>query len=763
MSAPFEERTARARSGDLVEGYVAQGGTGGEGTDGEGTGGEHAGGEPAWPSADADAGAPDRAPADGAGTSQSPSEQPSSEQSPSDGQPAQQPSSEQTTRPTRLPQPQASGESQPGQRQNPAERTSAASAPHGRTDRFQQGQAGRQSYEAQASRPGPPQQHQPRPQQQQQQQQPQQQQPQRRPQTGPQPGAGVQPRPGSVPPAGMQARPVRIEPQAAGSDASPESDDAGESGETAYLAAPAGAAAPEAAQGPGGPPDGPGNSDAPPQPEPEPEGEAKPRRGRTKALLLGATALVLVVAVGIVLALPAVSNRLGLPWAPNAPLTDPPQPIAVASHLQGVGEHGQAPTAAGVQQALSGPARDGALGTLSGMVVDPLSGETLWSQSADRPVAPASATKILTAAAALLELGPDARLTTKAVEVAPGQVVVEAGGDVTLSSLPEGEESLYRGAARLDDLAAKIDKATGGEVSSIAVDNSLFTGDKTGKGWAGEDAPSTYAAPVEPVMLDGGRSDPLDDGSKRTGTPSADFAKRLAAKFPGASVDAQGGDASGGRVIAEVESAPVERLVEQMLELSDNTLAEAIQHQVAISTGNEATFPGGAKATLEVLSRHGFDVEGVTLNDGSGLSVDNRIPAQLLTEIIAVAAGSDDAGGSPGEQPSSPAESSEPDAGSGASRTETLRPILSGLPVAGGTGTLSARYDDGVPAQGRGWVRAKTGTIPSIGTNALTGYVVTVEGRVLAFSLITSGARNTDAAREALDTMTATLRECGCR
>src|SRR5690606_40874204 len=130
----------------------------------------------------------------------------------SDGQPAQQPSSEQTTRPTRLPQPQASGESQPGQRQNPAERTSAASAPHGRTDRFQQGQAGRQSYEAQASRPGPPQQHQPRPQQ----QQPPQ--PKSPPQPGPQPGDGVQPQPGPVPHAVMTSRHVRIKPQAVGAD-----------------------------------------------------------------------------------------------------------------------------------------------------------------------------------------------------------------------------------------------------------------------------------------------------------------------------------------------------------------------------------------------------------------------------------------------------------------------------------------------------------------------------------------------------------------
>ncbi|WP_255375359.1 D-alanyl-D-alanine carboxypeptidase [Saccharomonospora sp. CUA-673] len=255
-------------------------------------------------------------------------------------------------------------------------------------------------------------------------------------------------------------------------------------------------------------------------------------------------------------------------------------------------------------------------------------------------------------------------------------------------------------------------------------------------------------------MLDGGRSNPVDDLSRRTGTPAADFAEQLAAKLPGASVS---GDTAveGGRTIAEVESAPMEQLVQQMLDLSDNTLAEAIQRHVALSTGKEASFEGGSQATLDVLRQHGFDVEGVTLNDGSGLSVDNRITAELLAEVVSVAAGGGagaGAGSGGGGQT----------AGGDGRLATTLRPILGGLPVAGGTGTLSARYDDGVRAQGRGWVRAKTGTIPSIGANALTGYLVTVEGRLLTFSLTTSGARNTETAREALDTITATLRTCGC-
>ncbi|MBB3663305.1 D-alanyl-D-alanine carboxypeptidase/D-alanyl-D-alanine-endopeptidase (penicillin-binding protein 4) [Prauserella sediminis] len=503
-------------------------------------------------------------------------------------------------------------------------------------------------------------------------------------------------------------------------------------------------AANHGSDGPPTGPEGPAAADSDPEPEP------KRRRGR--ALLFSGLALVLVVALGITLALPAVSNRLGLPWAPNLPKGDEPEPVAVTRQLQSIGGQGDGPTANGLRQALEGPASSGALGTLSGTVVDATTGDTLWSQGENRAVTPASATKILTAAAALLELGPDMRLSTKAYEAVPGRggIIVRAGGDVTLSSLPEGEESLYHGAAHLDELAKQIDEATNGNVRAVALEQSVFTTDKTGQGWADEDAPSTYAAPLAPIMLDGGRQDPLDDTSERFGDPAQRMVDQLAGKFAAAEVDpeltkgSRAAQLEESEPIAEVQSAPMERLVQQMLQLSDNTLAEAIQHHIAISKEREPSFEGGAKATLDVLREHGFDVGGATLHDGSGLSVDNRVTAKLLSEVMAVAAA-----------PGGSAHADE--------RTSKLRPLLAGLPVAGGTGTLAERYTEGTPAQGRGWVRAKTGTIPSTGTNALTGQVVTVDGRTLAFSLVTSKAGNTDAARDALDTVTATLRECGCR
>jgi D-alanyl-D-alanine carboxypeptidase/D-alanyl-D-alanine-endopeptidase (penicillin-binding protein 4) len=168
-------------------------------------------------------------------------------------------------------------------------------------------------------------------------------------------------------------------------------------------------------------------------------------------------------------------------------------------------------------------------------------------------------------------------------------------------------------------------------------------------------------------------------------------------------------------------------------------LAETVAREVAKAVGEEASFAGISKSTLRVLQENNFDISGATLIDGSGLSTVDKVPARLLGQVLAVAAGPD------GKDP----------------RTAKLRPLLGGLPVAGGSGTLESRFPGGSPAAaGRGWVRAKTGTLS--GVNSLAGVVLDADGKLLVFALMTSG---TDAlpARAALDVVAAALRGCGCK
>lgn len=476
----------------------------------------------------------------------------------------------------------------------------------------------------------------------------------------------------------------------------------------------------------------------PPVSEPEPESKAPPKKRKRRGLLIGALALVLVIAVGVALALPAVSNRLALPWAPNAPKGPEPSPVPVALQLKAPDTGKAAPTPAAVQAALAGPAGNAALGTLTGSVVDPSTGTTLWNRDPGQPLTPASTTKLLTTAAALLALDHGMQLSTKVVQGAsPDTAVIVGGGDVTLSSLPKGKDPLYPGGAHLDDLVEQVKNSSGGRIKNVQIDLSLFSGPTTAPGLAAGDVP-TYTASMVPAMLDAGRTDPTDDHSARTANPAADltrqFAERLGANVAG-TMNATA--PQGAKVLGEVKSAPITELVSQLLQASDNTLADAVARQTAIATGKPATFEGGAAATLDVLRQHNFDLSGVELSDNSGLSTLNKVPSKVLAEIVGAAA--------------APEGKDE--------RSAKLRPILVGLPVAGGTGTLASRYADANSSGGKGWVRAKTGSLS--GVNTLAGVVLDKDGRVLVFALMSNGG-STDPSRKALDAIAAKLKTCGC-
>ncbi|GAB3581783.1 hypothetical protein GCM10027445_54100 [Amycolatopsis endophytica] len=471
-------------------------------------------------------------------------------------------------------------------------------------------------------------------------------------------------------------------------------------------------------------------------PPPAPRAEPKPKR-RKRVLLTGVVALVLVVVVGAALAIPYVSNRLGLPWAPNLPQGDAPDPVPVALSLQAPSESAPEPTAAGVSSALASAASAPALGTLTGAVIDPATGELLWNRNAGQFRTPASTTKLLTTSAALLAVDPGTQLSTKVVQgSSPDTAVIVAGGDITLSSLPAGQQSVYSGAAHLDDLVAQVKQASGGAIKKVQIDTSVWSGAQTAPGWAADDAP-LYTAAMTPVMLDGGLTDPTNDHSVRVAQPATTVLQTFANRL-GVTAAGNGTAPQDAKVLGEVKSAPLSELIAHALEASDNTLADAIGRLTATATGAQASFAGAAQATLSVLSQNGFDVSQVKLSDNSGLSPQNAVPAKLLAEILSVAAGPD------GKDP----------------RTAKLRPMLAGLPVAGGSGTLDDRYDAPGSEPGKGWVRAKTGTLS--GVHTLAGVVLDSDGRVLVFALMSDGA-DQDSARAALDVVATSIRGCGCR
>lgn len=410
-----------------------------------------------------------------------------------------------------------------------------------------------------------------------------------------------------------------------------------------------------------------------------------------------------------------------------------PAPVVADPLVAPVEDDAPAPVPAALATALDGAVKNPALGTFSGSVTDAATGTVLWSQEPDRPMTPASTTKILTTAAASLALPSDHRITTRVVEGSrPGEVVLIAGGDPTLTAQPAGEESFYPGGPRIADLAQQIQRS-GAAVDAVVVDVGLYSGPTIATGWDPSDVGDGFVAPIEPVMLDGGRLQPLEDESPRSATPALDAGRALAVALGVDPANVTLGTAAPGTApMASVQSQPLRTRLEQMVQRSDNVLAETIGREVAISAGTAPTFAGAVETVTRTLRDAGIDTVGVTLEDLSGLSLDNRIPARVLDAILARAAGPD---------------------------TPALRPMLDYLPVAGATGTLSDRYGTTARA-GAGWVRAKTGTLSLV--SGLSGYVVDVDGRVLTFALL-SNDRFPGEARAALDDVAAVLRGCGCR
>lgn len=490
------------------------------------------------------------------------------------------------------------------------------------------------------------------------------------------------------------------------------------------------------------------------------DGSARRRRG--------IRAWVITVLVGLSGAAAVVAAILQ-PWTPEfrhggLTVAAPPAPVEPAPEVVPAPDTGPAPSPAGVTAALGPVVASPDLGGFAGSVTDAATGTVLWNSRADEPRVPSSTAKIMTAAAALLSLPADQRVQTRVVAgAAPNEIVLVAGGDPTLTAQPGGN-GYYPGAASLADLAGQV-RSADVRADTVVVDVSRYSGATMARGWEPADIGGGSIAPLEPVMLDGGRLDPLVEYSPRSGTPALDVGRRLATELGLDPARVRIGTAPPGtKRLAEVASAPLRDRLRDMMVHSDNVLAETIGREVAQATGRPASFEGAAAAVAAVLTEHGFDLNGVTMYDCSGLSTDDRIPARVLDRILAVAAGP-----GPAEPTTTTRKPVVPPIGAGAGAaneaadpaetlTATLVPLLDYLPVAGGTGSLTSRYVTQHQA-GAGWVRAKTGTLSVAST--LAGYVLDRDGRVLTFTLMSSD-RPPEVSRPALDAVATTLRNCGC-
>jgi serine-type D-Ala-D-Ala carboxypeptidase/endopeptidase (penicillin-binding protein 4) len=474
------------------------------------------------------------------------------------------------------------------------------------------------------------------------------------------------------------------------------------------------------------------------------------RRTRIAAVLTLAMINVFTLAAGITVArmLPPRLAALRVPTVAAGPVDGAGTVLAPAT------ADGSLPTASGLRSALAGPLSAAALGPqVSAVVADPATGRVLLSKDGARLLTPASTAKLVTSVAALAVLGPNATFTTRVVNGGtPDRIILVGGGDPTLAvnQFPARDYPQPATLASLAAATARSLKSQGRTTVSVGYDTSLYTGPGLAPGWPQSYIATGNVTPIVSLEVDQGRlttaGTPEDSDDPYNLRPrSADPAGVAAASFT-ALLAADGIHVTGSPVaqaapahalgIASVSSPPLSAIVDQMLEESNNVIAENLARQVALATGQPASFGGAVAAVISELQRLGVK-GGLRLVDGSGLSPQDAIAPATLVKVVEIA-----------------------------TTDSRVRALLAGLPVAGFSGTLSGGQSvfSGIGGAARGSVRAKTGNLGTV--TALAGLVTDRSGTTLVFALMADqipAAGMLQTAANAIDAAAAALANCGCR
>jgi D-alanyl-D-alanine carboxypeptidase/D-alanyl-D-alanine-endopeptidase (penicillin-binding protein 4) len=480
-------------------------------------------------------------------------------------------------------------------------------------------------------------------------------------------------------------------------------------------------------------------------------------RTRTTAVFTLALLNVFTLGAGVVVAhmLPPRLAALHIPGTASRPLIGAAPVLATAAAPATPASAGL-PTAAALAAMLGAalPAADTGPG-VGIEVADAQTGQVLYADNASALATPASTTKLMTAVTALALLGPDARFATT-VRQESGTIVLAGGGDPTLA-VNQYPSNDYPRPATLASLAARTAqalKAQGRGSVRLGYDTSLYTGPGMAPGWSDSLVYTGNVTPIVSLEADQGRltangafqdEDDPTNYSPRTMDPAGMTAAAFASLLERDGITVTGSPAevtagASAPVIASVSSPTLAAIEEQMLLESNNVIAENLARHVAIALGMPASFSGAADAVMTEARRLGVTTP-IHLVDGSGLSPDDGIAPETLVRVLALAA----------------------------SRPQ-LRAVITGLPVAGFAGTLSAgdsdfggiaSLDDGAA---RGVVRAKTGNLATVAD--LAGLAYDRDGKLLLFAILAPdvpGAGLLQNAADAIDSAAAGLARCGCR
>jgi D-alanyl-D-alanine carboxypeptidase/D-alanyl-D-alanine-endopeptidase (penicillin-binding protein 4) len=355
-----------------------------------------------------------------------------------------------------------------------------------------------------------------------------------------------------------------------------------------------------------------------------------------------------------------------------------------------------------------------AAGPYSGAYVAEVSGDAArpvfrWRQQTPRVLA--SNAKLFTTTAALSRFGTEGTLGTEVLGtgeldtegVFRGSLYLRGGGDPAFGSRSFTKRS-YGGGATVQDLAALLEDAgieriTGRVYGDESAFDSLRGGPDSGYGV------STWVGPLSALSYNRGLF--TEGGRGFQANPPAFAAARLDDALEAAGITVRlrpraGVTPTDARVLASVQSPPMERLIWLTNKPSDNFFAEMLLKDLAYLAGGVGTTAAGARIAASHARALGARA---TLVDGSGLARGNRASPLSVVRLLSAIYRSDD-----------------------------YDPFVGSLPIAGRDGTLFDRMRRGAA---RWRCRGKTGTLSNV--SALSGYCEAESGDNYAYSILMNG------------------------
>lgn len=360
-------------------------------------------------------------------------------------------------------------------------------------------------------------------------------------------------------------------------------------------------------------------------------------------------------------------------------------------------------------------------------------GRILENEGANLALIPASNQKLLTTYVVLEHFGPNTQFTTEVARagdvvggVLNGDLYLIGGGDPFLVSddwraqfIEKDDDgnvipTVYeRPWSRLEDLADAVAASGLTEVSgSLIADETLFDTIRFGP-WAERLVVQNQSGPLSALSV--------NEGFAQWGADNPAFSLRVKADDPalnaaavfrtllaergvivaGIAVGERPVDAVG---IASLSSPPLSDLVTHVNSWSNNYGAEILLKHLGLAVSGQGSTEAGAAAVAAILSENSnFNLDGIVIDDGSGLAETDRLTCALINDLLNEA-GLDSALGQ-------------------------------SLSIGGERGSVALRHE-GTDADGNVYV--KTGTLnPS---TALSGFVVSPDNPdvVITFSYISN-------------------------